>query len=109
MVAQSTWCARSANNPDGHEIENVLAVDMLNQRLKVLTNCNAVLDLNGVVIILAIFKLLLAIGEYEHPAEQVKPCCKNRLVKSIEHVGNLCMYTRLIRVLWRGERVRGRT
>ena len=62
---------------------------MLDQCLEVLSDRNAILDLNGMVIILTILRVLLTIGKYEHPTKQVKPCCQNRLMESIKNIRNL--------------------
>ena len=93
MVVQSIWCANLVSGPltsrpglDVQKIENVLAIDVPNQRLKVLTDRNTIFDMKCMVIVLAILRLLLTVGEYEHPTKQVKLCRQNRLVKAIENV-----------------------
>jgi hypothetical protein len=60
MVGRSIWFVGLANNLGfSFKIENALAIDVLDQCLKILTNCNAVLNPDGAVIVLAIFRPLL--------------------------------------------------
>jgi len=62
-AVQSTWHACSVSDPDDYDPEYALAVYMPNQRFKVLVDSNAVLNLNSVFVIPAIFRLGLTVGE----------------------------------------------
>ena len=62
MAVQTIWQAPSVSDPDGVWVKYALAIDMFNQRLEVLADCDTTFNLNRTIIILAILGLALAIG-----------------------------------------------
>lgn len=76
MVVRSTRCiGRLVDGPNYGKIEDALAVDVLNQSLKALTDCYAILNLDRMAVVSTIIQLPLAVREQKPATKHVEPCC----------------------------------